>query len=58
MEFERAIRTRITKATTESAKKKFTRYNPVYEREELVQPDNQLYGKLAAAFTGLVFMVR
>ena len=58
MEFERAIRGRITKANTESAKKKYTQYNPVYERWDLVQPDNHLYGKLAAAFTGLVFMVR
>ena len=58
MEFERAIRSRITNAKTESAKKKYTRLNPVYDKYDLVQPDNHLYGKLAAAFSGLVFMVR
>lgn len=57
VEFERAIRSRITNAKTESAKKKYTRLNPVYDKYDLVQPDNHLYGKLAAAFSGLVFMV-
>ena len=58
MEFEREIRGRINKAKTESAKKKYSQWNPVYEKYDLVQPGNHLYGKLAAAFSGLVFMVR
>ena len=58
MEFERAIRGRISKAKTEWAKKEYTQWNPVYERWDLVQPAYQLHWKLAAAFTGLVFMVR
>ncbi|XP_065912183.1 anoctamin-7-like [Dysidea avara] len=59
-EFEHEIKRKIRKLESEGRAldaKKYKQFNPVYEKDELVQPDTEYLAKVGTAFSVLVSMV-